>query len=143
MSDVAIRAENLSKQYRIGTRERYRTLRETLTDAVSAPFRYLRKTRPGSKGTEPPSEMIWALKDLSFEVPRGAIVGVIGKNGAGKSTLLKVLSRITDPTEGHVEIRGRVGSLLEVEQVSQRIERARQHFSQRRDSWDASGGNCA
>lgn len=115
MSDVAIRVEKLSKQYRIGRRERYGTLRDTLTDAVSAPFRYLRKAlRPGSNGAQPPSDLIWALKDVSFEVPRGAVLGVIGKNGAGKSTLLKILSRITDPTEGHVQIRGRVGSLLEV-----------------------------
>ena len=105
MSDIAIRVEGLSKQYRIGKVERYRTLRDSLTEAVTAPFRHR---------TQSPSETIWALKDVSFEIPRGAVVGVIGSNGAGKSTLLKVLSRITEPTEGHVEIRGRVGSLLEV-----------------------------
>src|SRR6266849_6283108 len=99
MSDIAIRVQNLGKQYRIGKIERYRTLRDSLTEAVTAPFR---------RRTESPSETIWALKDVSFEVPRGAVVGVIGRNGAGKSTLLKVLSRITEPTEGQVEIHGRV-----------------------------------
>ncbi len=115
MSDIAIRVEGLSKQYRIGKLERYKTLRDSLTDAVTAPFRRIRSILGGSREqTESPSETIWALKDVSFEVPRGAVVGVIGRNGAGKSTLLKVLSRITEPTEGHVEIHGRIGSLLEV-----------------------------
>jgi lipopolysaccharide transport system ATP-binding protein len=108
MSDIAIRVEGLSKRYRIGKRERYRTLRETFTDALAAPVRRLRATPNG------PDESIWALKDVSFEIPRGAVVGVIGRNGAGKSTLLKILSRITEPTEGYAEVRGRVGSLLEV-----------------------------
>ncbi len=110
MSDIAIRVENLGKQYRIGKQERYRTLRDSLTDAARAPFRRLRRV-PNGNG-EPDS--IWALKDVSFEVPRGEVVGVIGRNGAGKSTLLKVLSRITEPTEGKAQLRGRVGSLLEV-----------------------------
>jgi lipopolysaccharide transport system ATP-binding protein len=112
MSDIAIRVENLGKRYRIGKRERYQTLRDTLTDTVTAPFRWLRhgKSANGNGG----SDHIWALKDLSFEIPRGEVVGVIGRNGAGKSTLLKVLSRITEPTEGQAEIHGRVASLLEV-----------------------------
>ena len=110
MSDVAIRVEGLSKLYRLGKRERYRTLRDTLVDAVAAPFRSLRSRRV-SNG-EP--ETIWALKDVSFEVKYGEVIGIIGRNGAGKSTLLKILSRITEPTEGEAEIRGRVGSLLEV-----------------------------
>ncbi len=110
MSGIAIRVENLGKQYRIGKRERYRTLRDSLIDAMSAPFRRLRRAAKGNG--EPDS--IWALKDVSFEIPRGEVVGVIGSNGAGKSTLLKVLSRITEPTEGRAELHGRVGSLLEV-----------------------------
>jgi lipopolysaccharide transport system ATP-binding protein len=114
MSDIAIRVENLSKQYRIGARQAaYRTLREALTDAVVAPFRRLRRN-PKSAIRNPNSEYIWALKDVSFEVKRGEVVGIIGRNGAGKTTLLKILSRITEPTEGYAEIHGRVGSLLEV-----------------------------
>jgi lipopolysaccharide transport system ATP-binding protein len=112
MSNFAIRVERLGKQYRIGKRERYRTLRDTLTDTVTAPFRRLRERKSANGDVGP--ETIWALKDLSFEIPRGEVVGIIGRNGAGKSTLLKVLSRITEPTEGSAEIHGRVGSLLEV-----------------------------
>jgi lipopolysaccharide transport system ATP-binding protein len=110
MGDIAIRVEGLSKQFRIGSPERYRTLRDTLTDTISKPFRRLMKR--GSAKVEP--ETIWALKDVSFEVKHGEVMGVIGRNGAGKSTLLKILSRITEPTEGRVQISGRVGSLLEV-----------------------------
>jgi lipopolysaccharide transport system ATP-binding protein len=112
MNDIAIRVEKLGKQYRIGKRERYQTLRDTLTDTVAAPFRWLRNGRSANGNGAP--EHIWALKDISFEIPRGEVVGIIGRNGAGKSTLLKVLSRITEPTEGRAEIHGRVGSLLEV-----------------------------
>jgi lipopolysaccharide transport system ATP-binding protein len=116
MRDIAIRVEGLSKQYRIGKRERYRTLRDTLTDAVTAPMRRLRSALRGANAEqeENSGDLIWALKDVSFEIPHGAVVGVIGRNGAGKSTLLKILSRITEPTEGYAEVRGRVGSLLEV-----------------------------
>src|SRR5262245_49444240 len=115
MSDIAIRVENLSKQYRIGRQAGYRALRDTLMDTMYAPFRLVRSHLAGQPSQEKlQEETIWALKDVSFEIPRGEVVGIIGRNGAGKSTLLKVLSRITEPTEGCVEIQGRVGSLLEV-----------------------------
>ena len=119
MSDIAIRVEGLGKQYHIGalvrggSRSTYKSLRESIARAASAPFRaMLRRGRgAGDEGSDP---TIWALKDVSFEVKRGDVVGVIGRNGAGKSTLLKVLSRITEPTAGRAEIHGRTGSLLEV-----------------------------
>ncbi len=104
MSAPAIRVSGLGKRYRIGERVRYKLLRDSLSNAVTRAFR-------GGRRTE---ETIWALKDVSFEVAPGEVIGVIGRNGAGKSTLLKILSRITEPTEGRVELRGRVGSLLEV-----------------------------
>jgi lipopolysaccharide transport system ATP-binding protein len=110
MSETVIRVENLSKQYRIGVKERYGCLRDSLVQGLTAPFRWLR--RLGQKPS--PDEMIWALKDISLEVQQGEVVGIIGRNGAGKTTLLKVLSRITEPTGGEVRIRGRVASLLEV-----------------------------
>lgn len=105
-----IRAEGLSKQYQIGAREEgYSTLRETIVRTVSAPLKRLRRGRERSA-----DELIWALKDVSFEVAPQEVVGIIGRNGAGKSTLLKILSRITKPTVGEVDLYGRVGSLLEV-----------------------------
>lgn len=116
MSNIAIRVEGLGKMYRIGGKqEPYRTLRDTLTDAFAAPIRrassLLRGQAYGAAGL---NETIWALKDVSFEVKHGEVVGIIGRNGAGKSTLLKILSRITEPTEGYADVYGRVGSLLEV-----------------------------
>ncbi len=111
MSDIAIRVENLGKMYRIGTEERRpANFWQATKQLAASPFDYLRRiTRPPTE-----EETLWALKDVSFEVHRGEVVGVIGRNGAGKSTLLKILSRITEPTTGHAEIHGRVGSLLEV-----------------------------
>ncbi len=122
MSDAAIRVEGLGKRYRLGQQVGYKTLRETLLVAYHTPTRVLaRAVRRSRRPDTPPSalaadssDFIWALKDVSFELKQGEAVGVIGRNGSGKSTLLKILSRITAPTEGRVEIRGRVGSLLEV-----------------------------
>jgi lipopolysaccharide transport system ATP-binding protein len=116
MGDIAIRTDGLSKKYHIGTRqESYRTLRDTLTDAFASPFRRARRLLQGhATGASELNETIWALKDVSFEVKKGEVIGIIGRNGAGKSTLLKILSRITEPTEGYADIYGRVGSLLEV-----------------------------
>jgi lipopolysaccharide transport system ATP-binding protein len=112
MTDYAIRVDKLGKQYRIGVApERYKTFRDTLVDIATWPVRRLRQGLPG-RGDQ--SDTIWALRDVSFDVKQGTVLGVIGRNGAGKSTLLKVLSRVTEPTAGEVEIRGRVGSLLEV-----------------------------
>jgi len=106
MADIAIHVENLSKKYKLGAMyERQDTLRDLLVSAVRSPF----KKRPKSENL-----ILWALKDVSFDIERGSVVGIVGRNGAGKSTLLKVLSRVTDPTSGIGEIRGRVGSLLEV-----------------------------
>ena len=113
MTDVAISVEKLGKLYRIGERERYYTLRDTLARSFAAPFRRLKET-PQFATRDSQSEFIWALKDVSFEIKQGEVVGIIGRNGAGKSTLLKILSRITEPTEGEARIYGRVGSLLEV-----------------------------
>ena len=112
MSDLAITCEELGKQYCIGEHERYRTLRQALTDAAAAPLRRLRDSSPCRPCQDRPT--IWALKNVSLAIKRGEVVGVIGRNVAGKTTLLKVLSRITEPTSGWACIRGRIGSLLEV-----------------------------
>jgi lipopolysaccharide transport system ATP-binding protein len=111
MSDIVVRVDNLGKRYQIGRRQRYRTLRDTVAEAAAAPLRWLRRTAPRCSDA---ADHIWALREVTFEVRRGDVVGVIGRNGAGKSTLLKVLSRITEPTVGAADIRGRVGSLLEI-----------------------------
>ena len=112
MSSAIITVENLGKCYRIQhqSRERYTALRDVLTNKVKGLF------RPQTSDLRPQTseEDFWALKDLSFEIKQGEVVGIIGRNGAGKSTLLKILSRITEPTSGRVTLRGRVASLLEV-----------------------------
>lgn len=113
MSEAAIKVSNVSKRYLLGaagSRFRYRTLRDSIMEGVTSPLRRLQRLR-GERSEE---ETLWALRDVSFELEPGEVVGIIGRNGAGKSTLLKVLSRITEPTTGRIELRGRVASLLEV-----------------------------
>ncbi len=115
MSQIAIHVSGIGKEYRIGEKqERYKTLRDTLVQSVMRPARVLRSALGRNGAARSPEARIWALRNISLEVKTGEVVGVIGSNGAGKSTFLKILSRITEPTEGHAEIRGRVGSLLEV-----------------------------
>jgi len=111
MSNLAISVTDLGKQYRIGGRQqRHATFAAALTAALASPFRQLRRI-----GKPVPEEQIfWALRDISFELNSGDVLGIVGRNGAGKSTLLKLLARITRPTEGRMEIHGRLGSLLEV-----------------------------
>ncbi len=116
MSDVAIRAEHIGKKYilqhqRARGHRNYTALRDVLAEKLKAPFRALRGV---SSPAAPTQEEFWALKDLSFEIRHGEAVGIIGRNGAGKSTLLKLLSRITPPSRGRIELYGRVASLLEV-----------------------------
>jgi lipopolysaccharide transport system ATP-binding protein len=124
MSDTVIRVENLSKKYHLGNKKSSDGLRHVIQDYAAAPLRWLRN-RPGHPGPgagktgaletgQKSTADFWALKKVSFDIQQGEVVGIIGRNGAGKSTLLKILSRITEPTEGSVEITGRVASLLEV-----------------------------
>jgi len=113
VGNLAIHSRNLGKLYRIGGTEPYKALRDTLADALSAPVHTLRAAFRGKNG-QTDENTLWALRDVSFSIRHGEAIGIIGRNGAGKSTLLKVLSRITEPTSGFVEINGRTGSLLEV-----------------------------
>lgn len=115
MGNVAVRVDNLGKLYHIGQGKTaaYETLSDRIVDIVTSPFRSIRSVLRGQSSAVA-TDSIWALKDVSFEVQHGEVVGIIGRNGAGKSTLLKILSQITEPTEGSIDIYGRVGALLEV-----------------------------
>jgi lipopolysaccharide transport system ATP-binding protein len=117
MSDIAVSARGLGKLYRISARESYATLRDSIARIVKTPLRLLNGTsrQPAlGRGEEPAADFIWAVKDASFDIKKGEVVGIIGSNGSGKSTLLKMISQITSPTEGEARIYGRIGSLLEV-----------------------------
>ena len=114
MGELAISVEGLGKHYTVDVREPYSTLRETMMRKLAAPARWLRRGAGGPAARRRGKGGFWALRGVGFDVRRGEVMGVVGRNGAGKSTLLKILSRIVEPTEGHADLWGRVGSLLEV-----------------------------
>jgi len=114
---TAVKVDTLGKRYKIGTaptKFQYKMLRDVIVDTATAPIRWARALANKHPLLEDQPNYIWALKDVSFDLEEGKVLGIVGRNGAGKSTLLKVLSRVTEPTRGTVTVRGRVGSLLEV-----------------------------
>lgn len=127
VTETVIHVEELGKRYRVG--ERYFALRNVLARAFTAPFRRGQRCRT--------RDYLWALRDMSFDVRQGEVVGLIGRNGAGKTTLLKILSCITRPTEGYAEVPGRVGGY----RVSSRAHWARKHLPERCDPRDDEGRN--
>src|SRR5260370_40361312 len=112
MSQIVIHVESLGMRYRVGGRVRCLPVRDRRANALKEPARWFGSNGAGTSGDGP--RHIWALRNVSFDLQEGEVLGLIGRNGAGKTTLLKILSRVTQPTEGSAEIRGRVGSLLEV-----------------------------
>ncbi len=115
MNDPVIKVQNLSKRYRLGLKEKQaETLVGQISQAIRYPWENLKRLRQLNRFGQEDESVFWALKDVSFEVKQGEVLGIIGKNGAGKSTLLKILAQITEPTSGKIEIHGRVASLLEV-----------------------------
>jgi lipopolysaccharide transport system ATP-binding protein len=114
MSQLAIQAQGISKKYILGSRKRNDSMREIISNGLSAPFKQAWRTIKQLPAPPSDKKVFWALKDVNFDIYQGDTVGIIGRNGAGKSTLLKVLSRITEPTDGLIDLYGRVGALLEV-----------------------------